>query len=217
MKRDYSIDRSSYSFRFRTQETLLKTFEANIKIEVIQKLFFEVAEHFLKVTFSYTESKGYTSAVFCRVSMNLTEDYQKFRENIWKILESVFKVTDSNYEKIKILTSLEYEGKNEIFEVDKKYIINILEEISVKNPFESAVLYDKFKRQRGLYENRLETLLDNEKWKLYDMLLTRQESWCHLVGVRVWLAILGKEFVEFVKQILNSSSHIIFEFILLPS
>lgn len=171
--RDYSIDRNSYSFRFRTQEILLKTFEANINIEVIQKLFFEVVEHFLRITFSYTESKGYTEFIFCKVSMNLSEDYKKFRKNIWGLLENVFKLTDGNYEKIKILTSLEYEGKNEIFEVDKTHIIKILKEISVKNPFESARLYDKFKRQRGLYENSLESLFDNEKWKIYDMLLIR--------------------------------------------
>ena len=166
---NYGINRYSLSEDYKTQIILFNKFSSYINLKEIRVLFYKIAEHFLQIGFMEFESNK-RALTLRKVGLLNSENLKVYRNKIWTLLLEGFNFKEKNYI-FDILKSLNYyfEGKEykEIFEIDKPYIIKLLQELIFFDEIRVVKSYFDLKQRCQFYDIKIEDFLLNIKPQIY--------------------------------------------------
>lgn len=166
---NYGITRYSFEENYITQIVLLDKISRYMNKREIRILFYKIAEHFLKVEFSEIESCN-SYATFHSMSLLNISNTKIYRKKIWKLLLKNISI-EENEDILIVLESLNYyfKGKKciEILEIDKPFIIEILQSLEEVDEIRLSKIYLKLNEQYEIYSREIENSLTKTKTRIY--------------------------------------------------
>jgi hypothetical protein len=144
----YGINQHSHRRNYFVQNYLISRLierANNWSDEILTMMFIRVSTHFLKYSFEHTEAKGNTGIVIHNISLIANDGCIEYRTKIWINLMELLNVTKYEREVIRLLNDVRIHSDvaQEILEIDKCYIAQIIREKLNQGSFEHCLLVNK--------------------------------------------------------------------------
>lgn len=179
---NYGFEHGSYQYSYDKESLLINTLWTycdNGNNELISKLFIQVSSSLLKTEFENNKSKG-NQISFQRFKLPETEELKSLRDNIFKLLNTLY--SKSNYQKDIIKLIQEYprgisfqQKVSDVEKWDSKNIINFIQENFNTSSYEHTKTVheclDSFDRVQIEYDSNIRTKFEHPTYEIETKLL----------------------------------------------
>lgn len=169
IKSNYGITRYSFEEKYIIQIALFDKISTYMDKKEIRILFYKLAEYFLKINFSEVESNN-KYATFYDIQLSNIPNMKAYRVKIWELLAKEININEKEYIFL-ILESLNYyfKGKEytEIIEIDKIYIVQLLETLEEFDKIRTAKIYLNLNKRYNIYSEKIDESLNEIKIKVF--------------------------------------------------
>ena len=169
IERNYGIIRYSFEEKYNTQITLFNIISKYMDKKEIRILFYKLAEYFLQVEFSEIEDVNGHGVMYTIPLLNFS-NVEVYRIKIWEILLKNINFEEKEYI-FSLLENLRYyfgvKECLEIIEIDKIYILQILETLEAFDKIRTAKIYLVLNERYKIYSEKIEKNLKDIRTEIY--------------------------------------------------
>ncbi len=177
----YSIDLFSLTDNYKSQEVVINKIKEKIDVPIIKKLFYQIAKHYLALSFTGAEVDEKALLTQYRIVVELSEGSKRYRSSIWEEIISLTEYAENAKDTFQLLLSYpnEYGEKGKYYveemKFDFQYILLILDILKGHlHPFQFDYICSRLLRVAKICSvdlaGKYEDIFVSDEWNLYQVL-----------------------------------------------